>query len=198
MVRCRSAPLLAVALLAGFGAAGAGEPATAPAAEAAGGARTASEGEVAARVARLVAERGHADGTVREKATAELRAVGEPALKALDAAARSTDLEVRSRAEDLLRQIARDLAFSRMGNTLIAETYADRVVEVDRGGKEVWVLDGIEKPVVAQRFGEGRTLVAEREGGRVTIFDRDKKPLWKMEDLGHVWHARRLERASPA
>jgi hypothetical protein len=173
--------LVLPAILALGGAAA--EPDKPPAAEA---------GPEAARLARLVAELGHDDWAVREKASAALRAAGEPALAALETAAKSPDPEVRARATELVGQIRRDLAFSRMGNTLIAETYADRVVEVDREGKEVWVLDGLDKPVVAQRFGAGLTLVAEREGGRVTVFDRDRKPLWRMERLGHVWHAQRL------
>jgi hypothetical protein len=186
---CTAQSFALLAILASGGAAAEpGKPPAGPAPEA----RQPEPDAAAAKIARLVAELGHDDWAVREQASAALRALGEPALAALEPAAKSPDPEVRARAGELLLQIRRDLAFSRMGNTLIAETYADRVVEVDREGQEVWVLDGLDKPVVAQRFGAGLTLVAEREGGRVTVFDRDKQPLWRMENLGRVWHAQRL------
>jgi uncharacterized protein (TIGR03067 family) len=62
---------------------------------------------VAARVARLIEQLGDDRFAKREAASSELAAIGEPALSALrKAAASSTDLEIRRRAEVIIRAIA--------------------------------------------------------------------------------------------
>ena len=55
----------------------------------------------AGRITKLIAQLGSDDFDDREKASAELDAIGEPALDALRQAAKSTDEEVRKRAETL-------------------------------------------------------------------------------------------------
>jgi hypothetical protein len=63
----------------------------------------------AAAVAKLVAQLGASEFDDREKATAELDALGGPALDALRQAARSEDPEVARRAEILVRKIEKRL-----------------------------------------------------------------------------------------
>jgi hypothetical protein len=147
----------------------------------------------ASRIPILIRQLGDDQWRTRESASRRLRKVGAPALPALKIALRSKDLEVRTRAEHLLQVISRDVAFSRMGNTLIADTYGGRVVEVDKKGEEIWALDDLREPVVAQRLADGKTVIAEREGGgKVAICDRAGKRLWEMSGLGTVWCANRL------
>jgi hypothetical protein len=147
-----------------------------------------------ARVTLLIRQLGDDEWRTRERATKTLRKVGEAALPALRSALKSADLEVRTRAEQLVEQIALDVAFSRMGNTLIADTYGGRVVEVDKTGQEIWALGDLREPVTASRMRGGKTLVAEREGGgKVSLVDRDGKELWSMKDLGTVWSASLLK-----
>lgn len=65
-----------------------------------------------ARIARLIGQLGSDDFKVREAAGKELEKIGAPALKPLEEALKSTDAEVRRRAEDLLDKIgSRDPAY---------------------------------------------------------------------------------------
>ncbi|MBL8792600.1 MAG: HEAT repeat domain-containing protein [Planctomycetia bacterium] len=65
-----------------------------------------------ARIARLIGQLGNDDFKVREAAGKELEKIGVPALKPLEEALKSTDAEVRRRAEDLLDKIgSHDPAF---------------------------------------------------------------------------------------
>ena len=64
----------------------------------------------AARISKLVAQLGSDDFDAREKASAELDAVGEPALDALREAVKSTDEEVHKRAETLVSAIEKRAA----------------------------------------------------------------------------------------
>ncbi len=90
-------PLLAL----GFGLA-ASAAAPAPAADKA-------EKPDAARIGKLVTQLGSDDFDDREKASAELGAIGEPALDALRQAVKSTDEEVHKRAETLVSAIEKRL-----------------------------------------------------------------------------------------
>jgi hypothetical protein len=63
----------------------------------------------AARIANLVAQLGNDDFEEREKASSGLDALGEPALDALRQALKSTDEEVRKRAETLIGKIEKRL-----------------------------------------------------------------------------------------
>lgn len=58
------------------------------------------------RLQQWVRDLGHDDFSVREAAADELRRAGKAARPALEAAARSTDAEVRARAEGLLEELA--------------------------------------------------------------------------------------------
>ena len=63
----------------------------------------------AARIGRLVTQLGSDDFDDREKASAELGVIGEPALDALREAVKSTDEEVHKRAETLVSAIEKRL-----------------------------------------------------------------------------------------
>ena len=63
----------------------------------------------AAKIAKLIAQLGGRDFDDREKASAALDAIGEPALDALREAVKSTDAEVRKRAETLIDKIQKRL-----------------------------------------------------------------------------------------
>ena len=62
---------------------------------------------VAERVARLIADLGSEEYTVRERATDELARIGLPAFVALEAAANHADREVRYRSQRVLGIIRR-------------------------------------------------------------------------------------------
>ena len=61
----------------------------------------------AARIAKLIAQLGSDDFDDREKASAELAVIGEPALDALRQAVKSSDVEVHKRAETLVSAITK-------------------------------------------------------------------------------------------
>ena len=63
----------------------------------------------AARIAKLIAQLGSDDFDDREKASADLAAIGEPALDALRQAVKSTDEEVHRRAATLVGGIEKRL-----------------------------------------------------------------------------------------
>ncbi len=132
-----------------------------------------------ARLATLVKQLGHDEWEMREKASAALRKIGGPALAELKKALKSKDMEVQTRAESLVSKIERDVSFSKLGNTLIAEFSAKRVLEVDKYGKEVWTLSLRGSPICAQRLPDGSTFVAMHQG-KVAIYDRDGKAVWEL------------------
>jgi hypothetical protein len=65
------------------------------------------------------------------------------------------------------------------GNTLVTLRTLNKVVEVDREGKEVWRLDKLNTPSDADRLPNGNTLVAENSG--VREFDRNGNVVWKKD-----------------
>lgn len=66
-----------------------------------------------------------------------------------------------------------------LGETaLIAEMSADRVVELDRNGKAVWTLTGLDRPRSAERLPDGTTLVADRRTHRVIEADPEGRIVW--------------------
>ena len=69
----------------------------------------------------LIKQLGSEDVKVRDTATAALRKIGEPALKALEAAKQSNDPEVRARASALIRVIGWESRLSK-----VAETWGTR------------------------------------------------------------------------
>jgi hypothetical protein len=58
-----------------------------------------------AKIEKLIKEMGSSDFAEREKATKALDAIGEPALEALKKAMQDDELEIRRRAEDLVKKI---------------------------------------------------------------------------------------------
>ncbi|UCG41702.1 MAG: hypothetical protein JSU73_07310 [candidate division WOR-3 bacterium] len=73
----------------------------------------------------------------------------------------------------------------RNGNTLISATEANRVIEVDRVGCEVWSIDGLSYPNEAYRLGNGNTLITDRDNNRVIEVDTGRAIVWSYDNL--VW-----------
>jgi hypothetical protein len=78
------------------------------------------------------------------------------------------------------------------GNTLIACTEAQQVVEIDPAKTTVWraTLDG--RPVDARRLDDGRTLVALQHGQKVVEIDSAGKIVWEIAGVGMAFSAERL------
>jgi hypothetical protein len=72
-----------------------------------------AEGADAAKIARLIEQLGSDTFAERQKATEALDAIGEPALEALRKAAKSTDAEVRKRAQGLLDKLEKRIENAR-------------------------------------------------------------------------------------
>jgi outer membrane protein assembly factor BamB len=69
------------------------------------------------------------------------------------------------------------------GRYLVALYQADRVVELDAGGKIVWECK-VQKPSSARRLPNGRTLVSSMDGHSVVEFDRSGRQVWKQATQG--------------
>eukprot|EP00913_Durusdinium_trenchii_P008771 g8237.t1 len=79
------------------------------------------------------------------------------------------------------------------GNTLMACTDSQMVIEVNRRGKTVLSLRIDGRPTDAQRLEDGRTLIVLQNQRRVVEVDREGKVLWKITGLASPFSARRLE-----
>jgi len=64
------------------------------------------------------------------------------------------------------------------GTALVAETAADRVVELDRSGEMVWALAGLHRPESVRRLPGGDTLVADRGTHRVLTVSPRGRVTW--------------------
>ena len=64
------------------------------------------------------------------------------------------------------------------GTALVAETAADRVVELDRSGETVWALAGLHRPESVRRLPGGATLVADGGTHRVLTVSPRGRVLW--------------------
>ena len=64
------------------------------------------------------------------------------------------------------------------GNTLIAE-FANKVVEVDSGGKVVWSFEA--GALDADRLVDGNTLIADYKGNRFVEVSPDGEVVWLVE-----------------
>jgi hypothetical protein len=69
------------------------------------------------------------------------------------------------------------------GYTLICDCSNNRVYELDRGGKERWVIDSVPFPVDAWVVPGNRVLIAEYNGRRITERDFKGKVIWSKEGL---------------
>ncbi len=80
------------------------------------------------------------------------------------------------------------------GNTLIAETVTDRIIEVTPDKEIIWEYVDIDHPTDAERLTNGNTLIADRNGTRIIEVTPDKEVSWeyKEEGLKAVYDVRRL------
>jgi HEAT repeat protein len=67
--------------------------------------------------------------------------------------------------------------------TLICDCGGNRVIEIDRTGKERWAVEGLNFPLDAWVLPGNRVLIAEQNGNRVTERDFKGKILWSKEGL---------------
>lgn len=68
------------------------------------------------------------------------------------------------------------------GHLLVAAYEANRVVEFDRAGVEVWQCAGLSQPSDAERLPGGHTLIADSGHGRVIEVDRQGEVVWTYGD----------------
>jgi hypothetical protein len=66
------------------------------------------------------------------------------------------------------------------------------VVEVDRGGKVVWRLPGLDRPHTAQRLPNNNVLVCEMSLGKVVEYNRAGKVVWSHDGFENAAQAQRL------
>jgi hypothetical protein len=76
------------------------------------------------------------------------------------------------------------------GRLLVALYSADKVVEVDSQGKELWELP-VQKPAWATRLNNGNTLVASPDGHFIAEYDRTCKKVWEQTTHGRPFRVRR-------
>jgi hypothetical protein len=112
------------------------------------------------RIEKLIAQLGSSDFHEREEASLALKAVGASALEALRQAAKSTDPEVRQRAEDLVQKITHQIESAKLLTPLrIHLKYQD--TPVDQAVKDLAKQSGYS---IALAGGKGKLA-----GRRVTL-----------------------------
>jgi len=82
--------------------------------------------------------------------------------------------------------------FEPTGITLLSDRTNDRILEVDRTGKEVWHLGGLAGVFDARRLPSGNYLVALSEAGAVQELTRHGKVVWSHETKQQPQSATRL------
>jgi HEAT repeat protein len=75
---------------------------------------------------------------------------------------------------------------SLLGYTLICDTGANRVYEIDRQGKKRWAIDNVQNPIDAVILPGNRVLIAEYGAGRVTERDFQGRIVWQRGAPGPV------------
>jgi len=81
------------------------------------------------------------------------------------------------------------------GNTLIAESIANRVIEVTPDKEIVWEYTDVGYPTDTQRLENGNTLIADRDNKRIIEVTPDKEVVWEFsigEELKSLYGVRRL------
>jgi hypothetical protein len=78
------------------------------------------------------------------------------------------------------------------GNTLIADTFGGRVIEIDRDGKIVWSFAKDIRPFDADRLANGNTLIADVMKDRVIEVNGAGEIVWEQKNLPNVHDADRL------
>lgn len=76
------------------------------------------------------------------------------------------------------------------GRILVAQQSANRVVEYDRDGKEIWQAT-VQAPVSVVRLLNGRTLVGSTGTQRVVELDRNGREVWEYKAEGYVMAVRK-------
>jgi hypothetical protein len=68
------------------------------------------------------------------------------------------------------------------GHVLFTVDSQRKVVEIDRGHKEVWsYTEGLAHPIAAQRLANGNTLISDAQQGRVIEVTAEKRIVWKYQ-----------------
>jgi ABC-type transporter Mla subunit MlaD len=83
------------------------------------------------------------------------------------------------------------------GNTLIAEAFADRVIEVTLDKEIVWEYTGVVYPTDSQRLENGNTLIADKGNKRVIEVTPAKEIVWEYlgggQELTSIYGVRALD-----
>jgi len=79
------------------------------------------------------------------------------------------------------------------GNTLVACTEAESVVEIDLARKITWQVKLEGRPVDARRLEDGRTLVTLQNAQKVVELDPSGKQVWEISGVGQAFSAERLD-----
>jgi hypothetical protein len=92
---------------------------------------------------KFIPRMGADDFATREKATAQLRAAGDKALPVLREAAKSKDVEIRSRAEQLVAALSGNVEVLAAGKSLISlgEIAPGKLSVASKSAKKCYVLD---------------------------------------------------------
>ena len=77
--------------------------------------------------------------------------------------------------------------------TLITESLAGCVIEVDSSGFIVWQKTGLNDPIDAERLSNGNTLITEYIGKKVSEVDSAGNEVWNKSDLSAPKDAERLD-----
>jgi hypothetical protein len=78
------------------------------------------------------------------------------------------------------------------GNTLIADTFGGRVIEIDRDGKIVWSFAKDIRPFDADRLANGNTLIADVLKDRVIEVNAAGEIVWEVKGQPNAHDADRL------
>ena len=78
------------------------------------------------------------------------------------------------------------------GNTLIADTFAERVIEVDPKGTIVWTFGKGIRPFDCDRLPNGNTLIADALKDRVIEVDPKGEVVWEVREMWFPHDADRL------
>jgi len=69
----------------------------------------------------------------------------------------------------------------RAGNTLIVDTFNDRIIEVDSSGTTVWSFStGLSDPMDVERLSNGNTLISDTWNNRVIEVDHSGTIIWSI------------------
>jgi hypothetical protein len=78
------------------------------------------------------------------------------------------------------------------GNTLVALTFADRVVELDSSGAVAWQFADVGYPTDAERLPSENTLIADRDGSRAIEVQPDGTVVWEYGGVAGLYGVQRL------